>query len=97
MRSPEKLVLLAIRVAAGTDCNDRDEAAIVECGGLQAAEWLIHPRGRSDSEAFTYLIDGLRDERNGLLPDRVADLSAAGWNGLIALADFVAPDVLEDL
>jgi hypothetical protein len=97
MRNPQKLVLLAIRVAAGTDCHDRDEAAIVECGGLQAAAWLIHPRGRSDAEAFTYLLDGIRDERGGVLPDRVADLSAAGWNGLIALADLVAPDVLEDL
>jgi hypothetical protein len=97
VRDPEKLVSLARLVGAGTDCYDVRETAIVECGGLQAAAWLIHPRGLSQSEAFTEIIDALREERAGFLPDRVADLAAAGWNGVIALADHVAPDVPEVL
>jgi hypothetical protein len=97
MRSPEKLVILAKQVARSTDCYDSKEIAIVECGGLQASAWLIHPRGMSDADSFTVLLDGMREERNGFLPVRAVDLAAAGWNGVIALADLLAPDVPEVL
>ncbi len=67
------------------------------CGAMVAAGWLLHPRGRSKVEAFSDLIEGLAAERNGDLPGRVANLSAAGFNGLLFMADFLAPDVEEEL
>ena len=97
MRDGDKLVSIAELVAAATDCDDQQEKLLVVCGAMVAAGWLMHPRNRNKVEVFGDMVEGLNAERNGNLPERVVDLSAAGFNGLLFMADFLAPDVEEEL